>query len=210
MEKDMKKRGGFTVVELLVSVSVFIILAIIAVGAFINGLRSQRSLTQIMAMNNNLGIVLEQMTREFRTGYFDDTPDRINPSARAPAPNPGECNTSLTFINGQETDIRGDISLTTYNLSGDRITRSTSDGGGGILTGEDVEVQDLCFYLQWVPENPMDQYCNPPRLTVRMRVKPKSEERDIAARYIQTTVSSRILPREIESDPLQCKDRNPE
>jgi len=197
--ENKNKQSGFTVAEILISVSVFIILSIVAVGAFINGLRSQRNLTDIMAMNNNLGIVLEQMAREFRTGYFDGEPGNMD--ARASAPYPGSCNSSLSFVNGQETRSRGALSVTEYSLSGGRAYRSSGEASG-YLTSQNVEVESLCFYLQWTEG--VRPYCNPPRLTIRMRVR-SATDNDYPPRYIQTTVSSRVLPRDIESDPFECK-----
>jgi len=52
------KKSGFTIVELLVAMSIFVILITIAVGAFIQALRSERRLTSLMTVSNNASSVL--------------------------------------------------------------------------------------------------------------------------------------------------------
>ncbi|MDO8469727.1 MAG: type II secretion system protein [bacterium] len=44
-------RRGFTLVETLVAASIFIMLTTIAVGVFVQALKSQRYLTALMAVN---------------------------------------------------------------------------------------------------------------------------------------------------------------
>lgn len=64
--KDSMK--GFTVLELLVALSLFSILTAVSVGIFVRALQMHR---EIIAFSNTLdvsGQILEQMTREMRTG----------------------------------------------------------------------------------------------------------------------------------------------
>lgn len=60
---------GFTITELLIAMSIFIILTSIVAGGFINILRNQRVITALMAANDNMGLTMEQIAREIRTGY---------------------------------------------------------------------------------------------------------------------------------------------
>ena len=60
---------GFTLIELIVAFGIFAILVTIASGSFVRSLRIQRVSLQLMAVNDNMAITLEQMTREMRTGY---------------------------------------------------------------------------------------------------------------------------------------------
>jgi len=181
---------GFTLVELLVSMSVFLILLVVAIGIFVNGLRDQRHLTDLMAVNNNVGIVLEQMAREIRTGYNFEVS--------------GDCET-LEFVNGQKT-TEGDESYTTYTLSGGTINRNEDGGISGPLTSSNVLVKNLCFSLEQHGTASIIKDCNPWRITILMEVETRNSGSNAKKSYIQTTVSSRVLPIEIEGDPYQCKD----
>lgn len=64
----MDSRKGFTMVELLVSMSLFVIVISITSGVFIRSLRTQRVSVALIAANSNVGLAIEQMAREMRTG----------------------------------------------------------------------------------------------------------------------------------------------
>ena len=60
--------GGFTLVEMIVSLAIFAIVAVIAVGALVRILGSNRQAQSIQTSVNNLSFALESMSRELRTG----------------------------------------------------------------------------------------------------------------------------------------------
>lgn len=62
-------RQGITLVEFLVAFGIFTILIGIAGGSFVRSMRVQRTTLQLMAVNDNMGVTIEQMMREMRTGY---------------------------------------------------------------------------------------------------------------------------------------------
>jgi type II secretory pathway pseudopilin PulG len=115
---NLKLRNSFTVVELLMAMSVFAILVTMAVGVFIQGLRSQRLLIYLMAVNNNAGLVLEQMAREIRTGY------KFNSSGG-----------SLSFTNFEGENV-------SYSLAAGRITKNSIH-----LTAPDANIRYLSFFV---------------------------------------------------------------
>lgn len=67
--KKGKIKNGFTLIELIIALGIFVILISIAIGGFINALRGQRVAVGLMEINDNMGLVLEQMAREIRMGY---------------------------------------------------------------------------------------------------------------------------------------------
>ena len=67
MNRIMKK--GFTVIELMVAMSMFLILIGVATGTFLETLKMQRIITQLAAANDNATQAVEQIGREIRTGY---------------------------------------------------------------------------------------------------------------------------------------------
>lgn len=167
MKKNLIRQHGFTIIELIVAMGLFAILTAIAVAAFTRALRSERWLTAMMSVDANASIVLEQMAREIRTGY------------NFPAEGPY---TSLSFTSSQNEGTG-----VSYALDGDgAITRN-----GDPMTSGNVRVSMLNFFI--TQENP----CDPWRVTIVIRVGQASvsdAEDDVP---IQTTVSSRILPREV-------------
>lgn len=62
------KKSGFTIVELLVSMTLFITVIAISAGSFIQILRAQRMMVSLISANNNAVLTLEEISREIRTG----------------------------------------------------------------------------------------------------------------------------------------------
>jgi prepilin-type N-terminal cleavage/methylation domain-containing protein len=184
-----KKRGfsnkGFTMVELIVAMAVFIVLLTVAVGTFVKIMRTQRGLIDRMAVNSNTGLVLEQIVREIRTGYFfcGDGTSACN-----------ESGSSISFINHEGKSI-------SYSLSGGAIIQ-TIGGNSVVLTAADVLIKDLNFQVTQADGN----ICNPWRITVKMKIASRDSEpeRDVK---IQSTVSSRVLPVEAPETPQEVIDR---
>src|SRR3989338_2760975 len=58
--------SGFTLIEVLVATSLFVVIIGIAVGIFVNSLRSENTIVALMAANDNASATLEQMAREIR------------------------------------------------------------------------------------------------------------------------------------------------
>lgn len=114
----MKQQGGFTIIELIVAVGLFIVVVGIASGTFVRSLRTQRSVAELMAANDNASLTLEQMTREIRTGKkLSSTGSR------------------LSFINYQDQPV-------VYVLTDGAIERN-----GIPLTSRNVLVRYLFFIL---------------------------------------------------------------
>ena len=69
MFKDLlNKNSGFTMIELLVAISVFSILIAISSGIFITSLRSNRAAIALITANNDASLTLDQMSRMIRKG----------------------------------------------------------------------------------------------------------------------------------------------
>lgn len=182
---------GFTTTELLVGIAIFTVITTVMTGMFISIMKSQRTAQQIIGVNNNGGIVLEQIAREVRTGYYFKT--------NGTSVDCGEdWGTELSFINGQSEK------LTTYKLISENGTATREEEGGDYpleMTASNVLVKRLCFRVAKT-----DSYdCNPERLSILLEISPRNSTSSSNSSVLQTTVSSRVLPREIVSDPLNCK-----
>ncbi len=167
-----RKKEGFTITELLVAMSVFTIVIVVIVGIFIQGLRSQRILNHLMAINDNTALVIEQMAREIRTGY-----------GFCPADQP--CSpTILNFTNFQAQPV-----TFAFNEDGS-ISRN-----GVVLTTAEAVISDAQFIFSQDDGdgNPDNNVCNPWRISILMTVRSVQPEITQSSK-IQTTVSSRILP----------------
>ena len=171
----MSKKEGFTVVELIVAMGLFVILLGIVSGSFINALRTQRRIVALVAANDNANISLEQMAREIRTGVsgtFDLVPLSVN--------------TDLQFTNAKGEMI-------TYRKNDKGIEREVKAGSGDsvkqTITADNVNITSLKFVL-----------CDPndcgkkARVTIALGVSPNDPDPALAGTilHMQTTISARF------------------
>lgn len=158
-----RNNEGFTLVELIVAMGVFVTAITVASGVFIQGMRSERGLTEAIAVNNEMSLTLERIAREIRVGY------EFSPS-------------------GEELSFKTRDGSVVYALSPEgSILR-----GGKEMTGENVQVESLWFSVFQEDNN----RCSPWRVTVSMNVRARGSTQKFLP--IQTTVSSRTLPADLE------------
>lgn len=115
----MKNQQGFTIIELMVAMSLFVIVVGISSGVFVRSLRTQRQLVALMAANDNASQTLEQMTREIRTG------------------------TAFTASGGRLSFTNATDERVVYDFLGSRIERN-----GKALTASNVFVKYLRFSVR--------------------------------------------------------------
>jgi len=176
----MKRRGSFTLVEILVAVSLFSVVITLGVGSFIRALQIQRQISALIASENNVTLAMEQMAREMRTGYQfcvdaqgnDLTDSRVSCSQ-----------SQITFVNAQYETV-------TYRLENGAIKRGVGVEGGGLLgkiTGDNVTVNYLTFVaFGYHKDDGWD-----PRITISIGVSPKDPHFSGTVVPLQTTISSR-------------------
>lgn len=186
-----KIKNGFTLIELIIVLGIFVILISIAIGGFINALRGQRVAVGLMEINDNMGLVMEQMAREIRTGY----------------------NFISAFGELQFKNSKGENVLYKLNLEGDdsnpkkySIERAINSAALEPLTAENIKI--LNFNIVACGKNidftsyPLSDCAGggifQPRITLSMRITGKGKDVFIeklgAYNEIQTTISSRQYP----------------
>lgn len=161
---------GFTIVELLVAIGLFGAIVSIAMGGFVRALQTQKQIVALITANSNVSLVIEQMSREIRTGF-------------------NFCNLncpsdSLTFTNS-----RGEQVTYAYGVAVGygTITRQVGSGNINPITADNVNIRYLNFK---VSENPS----YPPRVTILVGLSPKIGQAINVSENItniQTTVSVR-------------------
>jgi len=157
---------GFTLVELLVAMGLFVVLIGIATGGFIRALRTQRLMVALMAANDNVSSALEQMAREIRTGYdFNKISE-----------------TELQFVNTYDIKV-------SYKLNDKTIERCVEESGlwnCKKITAEKVNISNFKINL-------LDNNDYPPRITISLSVGINNKYFENVSINVQTTISSRVL-----------------
>lgn len=172
-----KSRYAFTIVELLVSIGLFGVIVSIAMGGFVRALRTQRQVVALISANSNMSLVIEQISREIRTGFS------FCPGAPACSP------TSISFSNAKGELVTYDYGTEVgpHNTPYGIITRRVGAGAAEQITAENVNVRYLNFTRL---NNPLF----PERVTINIGLSPASAAAPVVSENItniQTTVSTR-------------------
>lgn len=185
MKKEIK---AFTLVELLVSVSIFIIFVSLASTIFVSSLKTQNKVNHLVELADNSGVVLEQIMRDIRSGYdfygnlsqyqivnaentstliFKDVKDRV-----------------IQYKLVEENGVKKIVKIVNFLKEYD-------------FTPKEVKINYLYFTVK------QNHICYPWRVTINLNIG--SANQTISQNFdLQTTISSRILP--IDKKPnLNCQ-----
>lgn len=69
LQKSFKQKKGFTLIEVMVSVSIFTVVMVVALGAILAIVSANRKAQALHTVINNVNLAVETMTRDLRTGY---------------------------------------------------------------------------------------------------------------------------------------------
>lgn len=184
-KKNNKKNNkkGFTLIEMLISISLFSVVVTIAFGALMTIMDASNKAKTIKIVVNNLNLAMESMTREIRVG-------QNYTCGRQTYEVPGvNCETSprdsLSLLSKD-----GSTNIYYSYDSSDKTIKVRKGNASNIysLTGEDVEIEDLKFYVVGTEAGDGIQ----PR--VFLLLKGKITRPNIESRFdIQTTISQRKI-----------------
>src|SRR5690349_21503437 len=68
-KKVTTKQEGFTIIETMISVALFIVITTVGMGALLNGNLLYQKSQDMRAIIDNLNFTMEDMSRNLRTGY---------------------------------------------------------------------------------------------------------------------------------------------
>ncbi len=161
------KEKGFTMVELLVAMSLFVVFVVISSGSFVRALRTQRAIVSLIAANDNASLVIEQMAREIRTGSNFSLSGNV-----------------LVFVNAYNISV-------TYRLDSETNAIERSEEGNDFkpITAANVKINKLNFYLL----GQLDGDGYPPRVTISLSVSPNIPTIQNVSTNFETTISARTL-----------------
>lgn len=147
---------GFTLVEMLVAVAIFTLIASFALGAVVSIFDANRRARSSKTVVDNLNLAIENMARTVRFGnnYHCDASD-------SPLSNPDDCNDNTPATGGSEflaVQFKG--STVVYRLCGTAIYKSDTGNTGcsgadtGPITSADTTIERLRFYVFGTQDNP--------------------------------------------------------
>lgn len=178
LNKKQNKEKGFTLIELVVAMTLFIVASTIISGIFIRSIRTQRQANHLTVLNSDSSLVIERINREVREGFDFSDPSTTD-----------TCSDTLTF----ERTINGSTKEISYTLMDNNIQRKEGSGGTfQTLNSSEVNIDDLCFILTQETED------EPWRITMSMTAGSVDPNINYTSN-IQTTISARSLPGDINN-----------
>ena len=177
--------GGFTLIEVIIAVAVFVLIFTVILNVFNYSSRTREKISSSQNVRNHLQYAVELMSREIRT-MKDIEEDQTN-SQRTKL----EClsfeNYNCDNIEYCLTDENGN-----YDANGEYITRN-----GEVFTSSDVEIEELNFYVNEfkicvAPTAPNTEI--QPSITIFIKGKGKNNEIPQSSLLVQTTISPRFYP----------------
>lgn len=136
---------GFTLLEVLLAISLLALVVSLTVGIFVSGSNSQRKIIELFAAQREGGYLMETISRELRMATAINASQANNQDS------------DITFTNYDGDSI-------TYELNGGRILRDTSP-----ISSSDVTIEDLKFYTS------EDFNLKQPLITIVMKIKSRGK-----------------------------------
>jgi prepilin-type N-terminal cleavage/methylation domain-containing protein len=179
--ENKKKNRGFTLLEMLISISLFTVVTTIAFTALFSIMDANDKAKTIKLVVNNLSTAMESMTREIRVGtnYTCDRSVSITDGLN--------CSTGKTGISFESES--GDNIYYSYDSINKTIKRKIESSNTVNLVGEDINIDNLKFY---VIGNGTESPSVQPRVLIVLKGSITRQGQKIKTVFdIQTTVSQR-------------------
>lgn len=208
MEYKIENNKGFTLIEVIVVIAVFMLIIGAAIGMFISIVKHQRSILAEQELLNQSSYAIESISKALRMARRDDVGDCIEDTSG----NAGynfilthydlvlQAYTGIKFINQSDTDSLGREACQEFYLDADGVLKeskkySVTDAGTPIaITSTKLEVNSLVFAINGdkTLEGSRDIDGVQPRVTIFMDIGVLGENSQSIGK-IQTTVSQRNL-----------------
>ncbi|MDP3661471.1 MAG: type II secretion system protein [bacterium] len=168
---------GFTLIEMIMSVAVFTVVALIAAGALLAIADANRKAQAFKSVVNNINFALESVARNLRTGSGYS----LAGFAR------GNCLSGYT--NGISFTSQDGTAIS-YYLSGTQIVRTVGSGKPIGVTAPEVRIDRFCFLLGGTQFGDEEQ----PHALMLVGGIMKEGKKKLESRFdIQTFITQRLM-----------------
>lgn len=173
-----RKRGGFTLVELMVSVTIFSLIMVISMGAILSVLTANHKSQTLRSVMDNLNSTLESMTRTIRFGQ--DYHGGSSGDITLPSDSGSGGDTSITVLDSTNRRV-------TYALTNSQITRTVDGGSAFALTSPDVTISSFNVWVSGSTKSDAWQ----PRVVIVIKGTVAGKNLSGSTFILETTVSQR-------------------
>ncbi|HOK35305.1 MAG TPA: type II secretion system protein [Candidatus Pacearchaeota archaeon] len=175
------KLHSFTLIELLISVSIFAILMIVISGVYFSSIDKHAMALNLQLVSEDLNYATEIMKKDIKDSYImASSIDGTTIYLSHPTKNVvlGGC-TSENFDKSECLQYK-------FNANTKKIeVRANGDSGFIPLTSSNTEIENLKFQIDATSGNLADQ----PKITISIKAKAKNDPQKLSQIILQTTVS---------------------
>ncbi|MFC1720712.1 PilW family protein [Patescibacteria group bacterium] len=173
-QKNKISNEGFTLIEMIVAVSLFTIVSLVAIGALISISNANRKVNSLRTTMDNINFAMESMSRDIRTGtnYLCE--------------GVGNCSGG-----GDDLSFEDQSGVTiTYRHNDTSKSIQVREGAGDFvnITSPEVRVENLTFYVVGVGTDNRQ-----PRVLIVIEGTAGLQDKTISTFNLQSTVSQRNL-----------------
>ena len=199
VRKVVLANGGFTLIEMMVSLALFTIVMTIATGAFLSLIGGSNQLQGEQTVMTSLNFAMDSMTREIRTGtkyYCQNGADVTVPGLLETQDCPGIGDDTLSFVeSGSSLSgglTGGRIVYFLDSTDGNKLMRKIGDAPAQSMLSSDVLLTSLRFYVSGAHSNSDNGDTIQPTVTVIVTAQDPSDT--LGKVYtLETTVTQREL-----------------
>jgi prepilin-type N-terminal cleavage/methylation domain-containing protein len=144
---------AFTLIEMMVAVSIFAIVMLVGTGALLSLVEANSRAQAINSVINNLNAAVEDMSRTIRVGSVYHCETSSTPPPATTLAGAKDCASGggllLAFESstGDPNDVNDQI---VYRLNGTQLERSLQSGANGTfvaMTAPEVSIDEMSFYV---------------------------------------------------------------
>jgi type II secretory pathway pseudopilin PulG len=183
--RTQTKRGGFTIIEMMVSVGIFVMVLSVSIAGLLAVVDANRKAQTLRIAVDSIDLVMEEMTRNITQGQTYHCGYTSGPiAATSCSTSPGEI--SFAFNSNLDT-----VDSIRYWLENGEIKKSIYTGGswstGESVTSSDIFTVDHLNFYVWAGESNDDQ----PRVLISVggRANAYGEVQNF---HVQTTATQRV------------------
>lgn len=187
---SLRSNRGFSLVEMMVAVSLFAVVMTISVGSLLSLIEANRKAQALNSVMNNLNFALENMSRNIRVGsaFHCSVSSSVPPNLDTTK----DCaNGGVLFsFEGNQGDPNVSTDQVVYRFINNRIEKSIDGGSSFIgITASEVTIDSMKFYVVGTTRGDALQ----PRVIMVLQGTAGITAKSITSFNLQTTVSQRVL-----------------
>jgi hypothetical protein len=143
MSSDFRKNGGYSIIEVMVSVTVFLVVIVYGVGTLLSTYSIYNRQNNMRSIMDNLNFIMDDMTRSLRVGYNYECSGSVV-SSNAPADCPNGYTIFFEHAEGDPNDAGDQWGYQVYFNGEKNVLQKTTQSGNPGTWGQ-MSVPEVDF-----------------------------------------------------------------